>query len=80
MTVVPMRLYQHYSCLQSKTRFFFISEYVGYGDKYKVYIKEGENRKLECDGYNSKSQTVRWLVVSCTCNYFVFWSFFSSIK
>ncbi|CAH0591583.1 unnamed protein product [Chrysodeixis includens] len=39
-----------------------VNEYVGYGDKYKVFIKEGENRKLYCDGHNSNSQTVRWLV------------------
>ncbi|KAJ8720965.1 hypothetical protein PYW08_006430 [Mythimna loreyi] len=33
-----------------------------FGTEHYVYLKEGETKKLECDAYTSKSQSIKWFV------------------
>uniref|UniRef100_A0A2A4J8M3 Ig-like domain-containing protein n=1 Tax=Heliothis virescens TaxID=7102 RepID=A0A2A4J8M3_HELVI len=33
---------------------------VDFGTKHYVYLKTGETKKLECDAYKSKSQSIKW--------------------
>ncbi|KAJ8728642.1 hypothetical protein PYW07_006338 [Mythimna separata] len=38
------------------------------GTVHHIYIKEGETRKLKCDGYNSTSQLVKWFTTTKTAD------------
>ncbi|KAJ8728639.1 hypothetical protein PYW07_006335 [Mythimna separata] len=42
-----------------------------FGTEHYVYLKEGENKKLECEAYTSESQSVKWSVTKDVQIYFL---------